>query len=68
MDDPPVFDDPGPPIPEPPSRGRRALTVALLLTLIVSIVFLAFISGRGVVGVAPVAQPTPSAVGPSPVA
>jgi TolB protein len=68
MADPLVFDDPGPLIPEPPSRGRRALTVALLLTLVVSIVFLAFISGRGVVRVTPVVLPSPSVVTASPVA
>lgn len=68
MDDPPVFDDPGSPVFEPPSRGRRALTVALLLTLVVSIVFLAFVSGRSVVRVTPDVTPSPSAVAPSPIA
>ena len=41
-------DDP----PEPPSgrgRGRRIVTVAIVGALVVSMVFLAFISGRGVV-------------------
>jgi len=45
----PVFDDPGPPIPTPVSRVRRALTVAILLTLVASMVVLAFVSGRGVI-------------------
>jgi len=30
----PGFDDPGPPIPTPVSRVRRAFTVAVLLTLV----------------------------------
>ena len=41
----PGFDDPGPPVPTPVSRVRRALTVAVLLTLVVAIGFLAFVSG-----------------------
>ncbi len=49
----PAFDDPGPPIPVPASRVRRAVTVAILLVLVVAMVFLAFVSGRGVVRVTP---------------
>jgi len=60
------FEDPGPPIPEPPNRVRRALTVAVLLALIVSMVFLAFISGRGVIGVAPEVRPAATVVAVSP--
>jgi hypothetical protein len=52
------FDDPGPLFPERPSRLRRGLTIALLITLIVSMVYLAFISGRGVVPIRPVVSPT----------
>ena len=55
----PVFDDPGPPIPTPVSRVRRALTVAILLTLVASMVVLAFVSGRGVISPPPPA-PSPS--------
>lgn len=66
MADPAVFEDPGPPDPQPPSRGRRALTVALLVTLIVSIVVLAFVSGRGVINVAPVVPPPVSVIAASP--
>jgi hypothetical protein len=53
MTDPAAFDD-----PVPPSRLRRALTVGVLLLLIVSMVFLAFVSGRGVIGVDPQTRPT----------
>jgi TolB protein len=56
----PAFDDPGPPIARPVSRLRRALTVAVLLTLVASIVVLAFVSGRGVITVPPPAQPSAS--------
>ena len=38
--------------PEPPGRARRVLTVGVLVLLIVSMVVLAFVSGRGVVPVA----------------
>ena len=54
----PVFDDPGPPIPTPVSRVRRALTVAILLTLVASMVVLAFVSGRGVVTPPPPPEPS----------
>jgi len=57
--DEPAFDDPGPPIPTPVSQVRRALTVAVLLTLVASMVVLAFVSGRGVVSTPPPA-PTPA--------
>src|SRR4029079_3323793 len=58
----PVFDDPGPPIPTPVNRVRRALTVAVLLTLGASMVVLAFISGRGVI--TPPPSPAPSLATP----
>ena len=61
MTDPAAFDD-----PVPQSGVRRALTVAVLVLLIVSMVFLAFVSGRGVIGVDPNAQPRPSVVVASP--
>ena len=57
MDQPEPFDDPGPPIAEPPRRIRRILTAVVLVTLIASIVVLAFTSGRGLVPVAPVEPP-----------
>jgi len=53
----PGFEDPGPPIPTPASRVRRALTVAVVLTLVAAMVGLAFVSGRGVVTTPPPAQP-----------
>lgn len=58
----PGFDDPGPPVPAPVSRVRRALTVAVLLTLVVAMVVLAFVSGRGVVTVPPQEPPSATAV------
>ncbi len=61
MDQPELLDDPGPPRAEAPSRTRRILTAAILLTLIVSIVALAFTSGRGLVTVAPVESPAGTA-------
>jgi TolB protein len=57
MDDPVAFDDTldgsadEPPVG--PGRGRRILTVAIVGALVVSLVFLAFISGRGVVTTPP---------------
>jgi TolB protein len=60
--DEPAFDDPGPPIPTPASRVRRALTVAILLTLVASMVVLAFVSGRGVISTPP---PAPSPATPT---
>jgi TolB protein len=61
MDEREPFDDPGPPVAERPSRVRRSLTVAVLLVLVASIVVLAFISGRGIVSIAPNVAPTASA-------
>ena len=49
MAEPEPFDDPGPLVPQPPSRARRVATIAVLVLLIVSMVFLAFVSGRGFV-------------------
>lgn len=55
------LDDPGPLTPVPPSRLRRALTIAVLLTLVVSMVFLAWVSGRGEIRVTPDVRPTATA-------
>jgi TolB protein len=55
------LDDAAPLPPAPASRVRRAFTVGLLLTLVVSMVFLAWVSGRGEVSVRPVASPPPTA-------
>jgi TolB protein len=49
MDEPDPFAEPDQPPTAPPSRIRRSLTVAVLVTLIASMVVLAFVSGRGVV-------------------
>lgn len=57
----PAFDDPGPPVPTPVSRVRRLLMVAILLTLVASMVVLAFVSGRGVIMAPPPAQPVATA-------
>ena len=57
MTDPEPFDDPGPLAPVPPSRVRRGLQIAVLLILVVSMVFLAWVSGRGELVVTPVATP-----------
>jgi TolB protein len=58
MVDPPDFDDPGPlPIREP-SRVRRVASITIVLLLVASMVFLAWVSGRGEVTVKPVAIPT----------
>jgi len=59
MVEPPDFDDPGPLPLTPPGRLRRALSVAIVLLLVVSMVVLAWVSGRGEVVVQPV--PTPPA-------
>jgi TolB protein len=58
MVEPPDFDDPGPLPLNPPARLRRALSVAIVLLLVVSMVFLAWISGRGEVVVQPTPTPT----------
>jgi hypothetical protein len=64
MVDPPDFDDPGPlPIREP-SRIRRVASVTIVLLLVASMVFLAWVSGRGEVTVKPVEGPTPVASAP----
>lgn len=69
MDDPAAFDDTAadaagdaghePPIG--PGRGRRIVTVAIVGALVVSMVFLAFISGRGVVTTPPDTAPRATA-------
>jgi TolB protein len=58
MADFPAFDDPGPLPPAPPSRLRRAFTIAIVLLLVTSMVFLAWISGRREAIVPPTATPT----------
>lgn len=61
MDGPETFDDPGPLVPQPPGRARRAAVVGIIVLLIVSMVFLAFVSGRGLVTPPPGPdQPTPT--------
>jgi TolB protein len=57
----PGFDDPGPLVPRPVSRVRRALTIAVLLTLVVAMIVLAFTSGRGVV-IPPPQEPSATAL------
>jgi TolB protein len=54
MVEPPDFDDPGPLPLTPPGRLRRGLSVAIVLFLVVSMVFLAWVSGRGEIVVQPV--------------
>jgi WD40-like Beta Propeller Repeat len=58
----PGFDDPGEPVLAPTSRVRRAFTVAVVLTLVTSMVVLAFVSGRGVVTAPPQGSPSASGV------
>ncbi|MFL5713597.1 MAG: hypothetical protein ACJ769_02935 [Chloroflexota bacterium] len=62
MEDPEHFDDPGPLLPQPPGRARRVATIGIIALLIVSMVFLAFVSGRGFVTPAPAGpeQPAPT--------
>jgi len=62
MTDPVPFDDPGPLVPRPQGRARRIATVVILVLLIVSMVFLAFVSGRGLITPAPAVpdQPGPT--------
>jgi TolB protein len=65
MDDPVAFDDaPDGSADDPPvgpGRGRRILTVAIVGALVLSMVFLAFISGRGVVTAPPDTTPRATA-------
>src|SRR5262245_61167908 len=72
MAEPPSFDQPEPPVtgepepiePERPTGGLlRWITVAIVGLLVVSMVFLAWVSGRGAVQVAP-ATPEPTLPGP----
>ncbi len=62
MNERPHYDDPALDDPVPPSRARRAINVAILVLLIVSMVFLAYVSGRGVIGPPqdPASTPGPS--------
>jgi len=67
MEDPPDFDDPGPLPIRQPGRARRAASVVIVLLLVASMVFLAWISGRGEITVAPTAAPSVvSSVAPTP--
>jgi len=59
MDDPFDADDLGSLPPAPPSRLRRAFSVAIVVLLVASMVFLAWVSGRGEIVVMPGATPTP---------
>jgi TolB protein len=59
MDEPAAFDDPHHDPPVGPGRGRRILQATIIVALVGSMVFLAFISGRGVVTVVP--DPAPRA-------
>jgi len=43
------------------NRGRWLLQVVIVVVLVISMVFLAFVSGRGVVTVRPVTVPDPTA-------
>ncbi|HEV8403635.1 MAG TPA: hypothetical protein VGQ31_11430 [Candidatus Limnocylindrales bacterium] len=65
MDDPVAFDDTpdgsADDAPVGPGRGRRIVTVAIVGALVVSMVFLAFISGRGVVTAPPDTVPQTTA-------
>ena len=53
MNEPVELEGPDADPPVPPGRGRRIVQVAIILALVVAMVFLAFISGRGVVTVRP---------------
>lgn len=52
------FDDPGPPLVAPQGRLRRVLRIAVVLLLIASMTFLAWVSGRGELRVTPEVRPT----------
>jgi len=58
MIDPEPFDDPWPQAPVPASRFRRGLQIAVVVLLIVSMTFLAWVSGRGELRVTPEERPT----------
>ena len=58
MIDPEPFDDPWTPVPAPQSRLRRTLRIAVVLLLIVTMTFLAWVSGRGELRVTPEVRPT----------
>lgn len=52
------FDDPGPPAAAPQGRLGRVLRIAVVLLLIASMTFLAWVSGRGELRVTPEVRPT----------
>jgi TolB protein len=54
----PDFEEVDPAVPTPVSRVRRALSIAIVLALVVSMVALAFVSGRGVVTAPPRGGPS----------
>lgn len=58
MIEPEPLDDSWPPVPVRQSRLRRALRIAVVLLLIVSMTFLAWVSGRGELRVTPEVRPT----------
>lgn len=60
----PEFDDElGPLTPVPPSRLRQVASIAIVLALIVSMIFLAWVSGRGEIELRPVPEQTPAPTG-----
>ena len=66
MTEPPSFDDPEPEQPLVASGVRRWIVVGVVALLLVSMVFLAWVSGRGQVSVVPVSPaPSTAAAGPS---
>jgi hypothetical protein len=62
MIDPSEFDDPGPLPLDEPSRLRRVASATIVILLIVSMVFLAWVSGRGELRVPPDVRPTVSPI------
>ena len=62
MDDPYDPQDPWPLPPAPPSRLRQIASIAIVLSLVASMIFLAWVSGRGemVVTPSPTATPAPT--------
>jgi TolB protein len=54
----PDFEEVNEPVPTPVSRARRAMSIAIVLALVVSMVALAFVSGRGVVTAPPRGGPS----------
>jgi TolB protein len=61
MNEPVELEGPDADPPVPPGRGRRIVQITIILALVVAMVFLAFISGRGVVTVQPDTVPRATA-------